>query len=107
LLVEFLRAIFVFPLFRSEIIQQLADAGVLCPRRRLLVKTARLDLHCRGLFAHRFNPQRTNQPQCRTLNKSAHILPPDQRNMVAELLLIELQQPASMPGLLFAHAFKH
>src|SRR5271166_6749826 len=40
-------------------------------------------------------------------HKSAHILTADQRDVLAELLLVQLDQPATMPDLFLAHLFKN
>ena len=41
------------------------------------------------------------------LDKSAHILASDKLDVVTELLLVRLDQLATMPDLLLAHLFKH
>jgi len=46
---------------------------------------------------YRLNPQRAYQPQRRPIDKPAHVLPSNQRNMFAKLLPIELQQPPPVP----------
>ncbi len=105
--IELLGTFFVLALFVDEIVEQLAYAGVLSASRGFFVKAARLDLHRARFFADCLNAQRTHQPQRRPLYKAAHILTANQRNVLAEFLAGEFNQPPPVPGLLLAHGLEH
>ena len=96
LLVQFLRTVFVFAFFVRQVVKKLADARVLCASRRLFVEEAGFDFERAGLFAHGIDAHRSNQPQCRSLHKTANVMTADQRNVFAELLPVQFDQPPPM-----------
>src|SRR5208337_5018670 len=100
-------ALDVGSLFRRQIVQQLAYAGVLCACRGLLIEAPRLHFHGADLAADLLQAKRRVQPDRLALYKSAHVLAADEWDVLAELLLVQLDQPAAMPDLLLAHFFKH
>ena len=94
-------------LFLRQIVEQLADVGVLAARRRLLIKLARLRLHRRRRVAHRVQTQRANQPHGLAIDEAADVLAADQRDVVAEFLLGELDQAPAMARFLQPHAVEN
>ena len=52
-------------------------------------------------------PQRTHQPQRSALQKSFHVFPSNQRNVLAKTLPKLFEQPVPVPHLLNPHFFKH
>src|SRR5579883_1457448 len=83
-------------LFLGEVVKQLADRGVVRASRRFLVKASRFFLHRGALRANRLQSQRADQPHRPPVHEPAHILAPDQRNMIAELLPEQFDQAAAM-----------
>ncbi len=68
-----------------------------------LIKTPRLHFHGLGGFLDGLQPQRPHQPDGSAIHKTAHVLPPDERHMVAKTGLVQFQQPVAMAVLLTAH----
>ena len=60
-----------------------------------------------AFFAHRFNPQRSHEPQRRPVDESPNVPAPDQRNVLAKLFLKEFEQTPPVSRLLFPHPVKH
>lgn len=65
-----------------------------------------LKLHLRDLLAHCFQSQPTHEPSRTALHDTLDILPPDQRDVFAELLTKERNQPVPMAVLLRPHFSK-
>ena len=97
----------MFRLSRRQIPQQFPRRHIAGPLRRPLIKPPRLGLHRLGQFPHRLDPQRPHQPHGPMPNKPLHILPPNQRNMLAKTLAIQLRQHPPMLLLLGLHPLKH
>src|SRR5262249_13530973 len=62
--------------------------------RDFLIETARLDLHRGSLFAHRVQIDRLLQPDRFSLYEAPHVLLTDQRDMLAKLFPVKLDQLA-------------
>ena len=60
----------------------------------------------RGLIADRIQAERLHQPDRLAMHEAAHVLAADERDVVAEFLVKQLDQAAAMAGFLFAHAFE-
>ena len=58
----------------------------------------------RGLIADGLQTERLHQPNRLAVDEAAHVLPADERDVVAEFLLKQLDQPAAMARFLLAHA---
>ena len=50
-----------------------------------------------------FKPERPHQPDRAAVHKPAHVLPPDERHVVAETACVQFQQPVAVAVLLAAH----
>ena len=87
----------------GEVAQQLADAGVGGALQGPLVEAARLELHGLGLLAHLVEAERPHQPQRLVVDEALHVLAPDQRDVLAELRAVQLDQPPAMLVLLLRH----
>ena len=68
-----------------------------------LVKPFRFHLHALGGFLDGFQTERTHEPDGFAINKTAHVLPPDERHVIAEAAFVKFQQPMTMPILFAAH----
>ena len=93
----------VFPFGLGQVAQELPNAGI----RRLagggLVEALGLQLHRVGCLANGGQTQRPNHPDRLADDEPLDILAADQRNMLAELLLVKLQQAMAMAVLFAAH----
>src|ERR1700680_218337 len=94
------------PLLLRQVVEELPHTGVLRPARRLFVKATAFHFEHDRLIAYRVEPQWPYQPDGLALHEPFHILPPDQRNVLAEALLIKLDQPAPVAGLLHGPAIE-
>src|SRR5215467_6227755 len=95
------------PFLLSQIIEELPETGIRRSCGRLLVEPAALHFHGGCVASHRLQPQRPGEPYRAALYKAFDVLPSDQRDMVAESLLIKLDQATAMAGFLFAHSVKN
>ena len=75
----------------EHIAEQLPDARVGGPLRRVLVEAPRLRLHQGRLLARRRQPQRPHQPHRLAADEALHVMPADERDVVAELLPVQVQ----------------
>src|ERR1039457_4576645 len=89
-------------LFKRQIIEQLANAGVLGEYGGAFVEAARLNFHSAHLAADLFQTQRGVQPDGLALHKAANVLPADERNVLPEFLPIKIDQSAAMADLFLA-----
>src|SRR5207247_3181619 len=94
-------------LFLSQVVEQLAHTGVLCARSRLFIEAPTLHFHGAGLVPHGIETQRLHQPDWPSVNESPYVLPPDERNVLAEFPLVDLDQSAPVSRFFRAHAVKH
>src|SRR5438445_6670306 len=90
--------------FLSEIIEELADSGIICPLCGGLVKAPRFKLHQSRFFAGTLGPERSREPRGAAHDKALHILPPDERNMFTEPLAIQLDQSVTVAVLFSGHS---
>ncbi len=93
----------VLALLLGEVAQKLTDAGVGRLVGGLFVEAPRFELHRLGLLAHRRQAERPHQPDRCARHKPLDIVAANERNVLAELLPVKLQQPMPMPVLLHAH----
>ena len=94
------------PFFLRQVPQQLPHPRIRGPPRRHLVEALGLQLHHLGRLPHRLQTQRTHQPHGPPPHKPSHVLPPDQRYVLAEPRPVKLDQPMPMPVLLTPHLGK-
>ena len=87
----------------GKVAEQLADRGVFAARRRAAVETQCLEFHALGEVAHLVEPERTDLPDRRMLDEATNVVAPDQWDVLAELLLIKLDQAAAMIAFLAGH----
>jgi hypothetical protein len=83
---EFFGAIFVRAFLLRQVVEQLANTGVLRSCGRLLVEAPALNFHGAGLIADRVEPQWLHQPDRIAMHKAPHVLAANQWNVLAELL---------------------
>jgi hypothetical protein len=76
------------------------------PRRRQIEALA-LRLHQLRLGTHLFEAERPREPQRLALDEALHILPADQRDVVAELLAVEIEEAVTVAVLLLRHRGEH
>src|SRR4051812_269038 len=95
------------PLFGSEIAQELPDRGIPRSPRSPGIEALRLRFHELGLLTHLVQSERLTQPYRLALHESAHILPADQRNAVAEFAPEQVQQAMSVAAFLIGHGAEH
>ena len=94
------------PLFLREIIQQLPHVGVFRSARGLLIEPARFYFDRASLLPHDIQSQRTYEPDRATLHEPLYVLPPNERNVFAEFLAIQFDEPSPMTGFLALHRIK-
>ena len=70
-----------------QVAEQLPDAGVSRAPSGDFVKTLRLQFHAFGGFLDGFQTERAHEPDGTAVHKPAHVLPADERHVVAELAL--------------------
>src|SRR6267154_2674492 len=107
LLGEFLGATFVTTFLFGQVIEQLPNIHVLRSAGSSLVETTRLEFNRAGLFTHRVQPKRAHQPYGHAMHKAPHILPPDERNVISELFLIQGKKPLPVTCFIGSHGFKY
>ncbi len=67
----------------------------------------RFQLHDLGLLAHLFDTERADEPLRAAFDESLYVLAANQRNVIAEALLVEVDQALAMPGLFGLHVLEH
>ena len=91
----------------GQVTQQFSNIRV----RRLggggFVKPVGLPFDRRRLVANFIEPQGPHQPYRLMLHKAFDVLAPDERDVIPELLLVKLDQPAAMDALLGCHSRKN
>jgi hypothetical protein len=103
-LAELVSQALVYILGLRQAVEQFSDRNITRRLCSLAIETCRLILHRFGIFAHRVERKRTNQPQRPgVLHKSFYVLAADQRQVVAELRSIEIEQHRSMLHFLVCH----
>ena len=107
LLSQFVGPVFVRAFFLREIVEQLAHSDILSPAGRSFIKPAALHLQRAGLVAHHIQAQRADQPHGLARNEPLHVLPTDERNVLAEALPVQLEQPAPVARFFAAHAVEN
>src|SRR5450631_1664198 len=91
----------------SQVIEQLADTGILSPHRGPFIKSPGFDFDCAGLPPDRIEPEWPHQPNRRPRHKTLHVLPSNQRDVLTELLPIRLDESSTMARFVAAHSVKH
>jgi len=87
-------------LFRREVAEELADRGIGRVPLRLQVEALALRLHQLRLCTHFFEPEGPCEPQRLALDETLHVLLIDQRDVVAELLAVEVEEAMAVAVLL-------
>ena len=91
----------------GEVAEQLADRGVGCARQGLPVEAGRGALHFARVRAHGLEAQGPHLPHRLRRDIAADVLPPNQRNMFAEIRCEEIDEPAPVNVLLRRHLVEH
>ena len=86
-----------------EIAKQPADADILGLFGGLDVEALRFELHRADFLADGVERQVFGQPDRPAAQKSPDIVPSDRRQVLAETLLVDLQQPMAVAGFLLGH----
>src|SRR5215468_10480129 len=94
-------------LLSGEIAEELADGGVRRVARRGVIEAFALGLHQLCLGAHLLETQRTEQPERFSLQKALHILPADERNVIAEFTAVEVEKTMAVAVLFLGHGGEH
>src|SRR5579871_6319474 len=97
----------MLPLGRGKVAEQRADGGVADTFDRAFVETARLELHDLRLLAHSIEPERTVEPHRLARDEAFHVLATNQRDVLAETLAKDLNQPRAMRRLFLLHLVEH
>ncbi len=90
-------------LLLGQVPQELPDARVGGLPRGGLVKPSRLQFHQLGFFADRGQPEGAHQPDWLAVDEPFDIMSSDQRDVLTELLAVQLDEPVPVPILLAAH----
>src|SRR5579863_668987 len=104
---QLLGAVFVSALFLGQVVEQLADAGILSSSRSLLVEPASFYLDGAGFVAHDVKAERPSQPDRLSLYEAFHVMAADEWNMFAEFLPVQVDQSSAMSGFFSLHPFKY
>ncbi len=92
----------------GEFDQQLPHRGVARAFRRLAVITLGLEFHVLGELAHVLQSKRPRQPQrLLGMQKAFDVLAADQRQVLAELLPVEVVEHGAVMHLLLGHLVEH
>src|SRR6266850_5177355 len=89
-----------------EVPQKLPRPGISCASRGHFVKPFGFHLHGLSAFLDSLQSQGADEPDRAAAHKSAHVLAPNERHMLAKARAIALQQPMPMLILLVAHFLK-
>jgi len=81
--------------------------GILGARCGVLAEAPRLGLHRAHLRPNLFQPQRRVHPNRLAMHEPANVVPPDQRNVPAEFLLLQLDQTPAVANLFLAHLLEN
>ena len=83
------------------------NTGILCARRRCLIKPPTLHFHGAGLVTYGIETQRPHQPDWLSVYEPFHVLPADKRNVVPEFSLMKVDEPVPVRRFLRAHPVKY
>src|SRR5438105_4628105 len=75
-----------------KVAKQFTDGGVGGLLHRAVIEAARFELHQFQLLAHGMHAERPYQPHGAAADESGDILAPNQRNVLAEALAVEVEQ---------------
>ncbi len=90
----------------GEIAEQPPDLGIRAARRGRAIEPRRVLLHLAGALAHLIETERTGLPDRPALDEAAHVGAPDQRDVTAVFVDIQIDQRSPMTVLLLRHAAK-
>jgi hypothetical protein len=88
---------------RRQTREQIAHRIVVRGLSGLAVEARGLEFHLFGKFAHRVEAERAVEPDWTPRHEALHVLAPDQRKKIAELLPVEIEQHVVMPDLFLRH----
>jgi len=83
--------------------EQLADGGILRTLRRAFIAPACFRFRRRNLGPNLLEAARRIQPDRFAPDKPKHVLTPNQRNLLADLLPVQVDRATAMDGFLLAH----
>ena len=107
MLLELMRGVGVVDLDLGQVDQELPDARVGHLLGGLAVEVGGLLLQLLGPPPHRLDPERLGQPDRLAAHEAAHVLAPDQRDVLAEPLAVEVDQHPPMAALFLGHVVEH
>jgi hypothetical protein len=94
---------FVLVLGFRELVQELTNRHIARGIRGPAIKACGLDLHRLGKVADLIKTKRTHEPKRLVVDGALDILALDQRQILAELRSMEIEQHAAMPCFLVRH----
>jgi hypothetical protein len=98
---------FVAVLHLRQVAEQLADGGIGGAAGGGAVEAAAFGFHLPGGLAHGFNAQGGELPGGAAGGEAAHILPADERDVLAEFFRVQVDQAAAMLVFLRRHVLKY
>jgi hypothetical protein len=101
------RARLVAALFGGQIAQELADGGVVRVPGGAQVEPLALGLHDLRVLAHLVDAERPQQPDRLALHEAADVLAADERDVIAELRTVEIEETMAMAVFLLRHGAEH
>ena len=95
------------PLGCGEVAEKSARRSVADALDRALVEAARLELHDLGLLADDTEAERPHAPHRPAVHESVDVLPPDERDVLAEAVAKLVDQERAVFGFLVLHLVEH
>ena len=80
----------------GQITEQLADANILRTARSDLIELLGLEFHAFRCFLDGLQAEWPNELNGAAIHEPAHVLPADERDVVAELLPVEVDEPVAV-----------
>src|SRR5579863_1338898 len=90
-----------------EVAQKFASGSIGNLLQSALVKAFCFQFHDLGLLAHLVDTERADEPFRAALDETFYVLAPNQRDVIAETLLIKVNQALAMTGLFGLHVLEH
>ena len=81
----------VLAFFLDKVAEQLSDACILGLSRGDFIKAFSFQFHAFGTALHGFKSERTHQPDRTPIHEPSHVLPPDERHVVAETRFVKIE----------------
>ena len=94
-------------LYVGEIVEELAQRGVARAGGGAAIEIDGLRFHGFGALAHRVDIVALRQPDRLAADEAAHIVAPDERDVLAEASAVHVEQHLAVAGLLRRHLREH